>query len=99
MLTLKQFRKKYKITQKGLAQLVGTTPATLSKYENGIWHINQHVIDVIKREYDEDIRPMGYRGSGVRKVWTMKPAKTQKQPENDSFGNDFHGGNKDIESD
>ena len=96
MLTLKQFRKKYKITQKDLARLVGTTPSTLSKYENGIWHISQHVIDVIKREYGEDIRPVGYRGSGVKRVWTKKPAKTRKQPEEDSFGNAFHGGNEDT---
>ncbi|MBR1708733.1 MAG: helix-turn-helix transcriptional regulator [Clostridia bacterium] len=32
MLTLKQFRQKYKMTQKQLAEFLGTTPTTLSKY-------------------------------------------------------------------
>ena len=58
MLTLKQFRKKYKITQKELAQKIGCTSKTLSMYENGKWVINQHVFDRIKEEYGEDIRPL-----------------------------------------
>ena len=62
MLTLKQFRRKYKLTQKELAQVLGVTPATLSKYENGEWHINQAVIDKIEAEYGEAIRPSVIRG-------------------------------------
>ena len=63
MLTLKQFRNKYKITQKDLAAKVGVTPTTLSKYERGEWMINQAVIDRIKAEYGEDIRPLARRNS------------------------------------
>ena len=62
MLTLKQFRNKYKLTQKELAQKVGVTPTTLSKYENGEWHINQAVIDKIEEKYGEAIRSVQHRG-------------------------------------
>ena len=65
MLTLKQFRNKYKITQKDLAAKVGVTPTTLSKYERGEWMINQAVIDRIKAEYGEDIRPLARRNSSL----------------------------------
>lgn len=69
MLTLKQFRNKYKLTQKELAQKVDVTPTTLSKYENGEWHINQTVIDKIEAEYGETIRPVQHRGMKKKKVW------------------------------
>ena len=71
MITLKQFRNKYKLTQKELAQKLGTTPATLSKYENGIWTINQAVIDQIKAEYGEEIRPLCHRQS-IKAKWVKK---------------------------
>lgn len=57
MLTLKQFRKKYHLSQKELAAILHTTTTTLSHYENGRWHINQSVIDCIKELYGEDIKP------------------------------------------
>ena len=72
MLTLKQFRRKYKLTQKELAQVLGVTPATLSKYENGEWHINQAVIDKIEAEYGELIRPVQHKGMKKKKVWIRK---------------------------
>ena len=71
MLTLKQFRNKYKITQKDLAAKVGVTPTTLSKHERGEWMINQAVIDRIKAEYGEDIRPLARRNSR-QKIWMKK---------------------------
>ena len=71
MLTLKQFRNKYKITQKDLAAKVGVTPTTLSKYERGEWMINQAVIDRIKAEYGEDIRPLARRNIR-QKIWMKK---------------------------
>ena len=71
MLTLKQFRNKCKITQKDLAAKVGVTPTTLSKYERGEWMINQAVIDRIKAEYGEDIRPLARRNSR-QKIWMKK---------------------------
>ena len=70
MLTLKQFRNKYHLTQKELVEKLHTTPTTISKYENGIWVINQSVIDWIKKEYGEDIRPLKTKPS--KKVWTRK---------------------------
>ena len=57
-LTLKQFRLKYKLSQKALAELIGTTPRSLSMYESGRWVINQYVIDRIKELYGENIRPL-----------------------------------------
>ena len=57
-LTLKQFRLKYKLSQKALAELLGTTARTLSMYESGRWVINQYVIDKIKELYGESIRPL-----------------------------------------
>ena len=74
MLTLKQFRSRYGITQKELAEKVGVTPTTLSKYENGEWTINQYVIDKVKELYNVDIRPLR-RMNGTkkpRKVWMKK---------------------------
>ena len=68
MLTLKQFRDRYNITQKELARQVGVTPTTLSKYEHGEWLINQAVIDKIKELYGVDIRPLKSR----KKVWVRK---------------------------
>ena len=73
MLTLKQFRRKHNLTQKKLADKVGVTPATLSRYENGEWHINQAVIDKIEAEYGEAIRPVRHKGMKKKKVW-MKSA-------------------------
>ena len=70
MFTLKQFRLKYKLTQKELAQKIGTTPTTISMYENGKWVINQYVIDKIKEEYGEDIRPV--KSKPVKKVWMKR---------------------------
>ena len=58
MLTLKQFRAKYKLTQKELAKSIGTTPTTIFMYENGKWVISQRVIDWAKAEYVENIRPL-----------------------------------------
>ena len=72
MLTLKQFRNKYKLTQKELAQVLGVTSATLSKYENGEWHINQAVIDKIEAEYGEAIRPVRHKGMKKKKVWMKR---------------------------
>ena len=71
MITLKQFRKKYNLTQKELAQKLGATPTTLSKYENGYWIINQVFFDRIKEEYGENIRPVQPRSSG-KKVWIKR---------------------------
>lgn len=68
MLTLKQFRDRYNITQKELARQVGVTPTTLSNYEHGEWLINQAVIDKIKKLYGVDIRPLKSR----KKVWERK---------------------------
>ena len=68
MLTLKQFRARYHITQKELALQVGVTPATMSKYERGEWIINQAVIDKIKELYGVDIRPLKTR----KKIWRRK---------------------------
>ena len=72
MLTLKQFRNKYKLTQKELAQILEITPTTLSKYENGEWHINQSVIDKIQAEYGEAIRLVQHRGMKKKKVWMKR---------------------------
>ena len=77
MLTLKQFRQKYNLTQKELAAKLHTTVTTLSKYENGEWIINQAVIERIKEEYGEDIRPRQRRSSG-KKVWMKRPEKQEK---------------------
>ena len=72
---LKQFRTKYHLTQKELAQILGTTPTTLSHYENGRWHLDQSVIDTIKERYGETIRPVAHatpvrhRSPKQTKVW------------------------------
>ena len=39
-MTLKQFRSRTGMTQKGLAQMMGITPLTLSRYEKGEWMLN-----------------------------------------------------------
>ena len=76
MLTLKQFRNKYKLTQKELASILGITPTTLSKYEHGEWRLNQCVIDLIKEQYGEDIRPLlhktGSAANIARKQWVYR---------------------------
>ena len=70
MLTLKQFRTKYNITQRDLATQVGVTPATLSKYEHGEWLINQTVIDKILELYGVEIRPV--KRKRPKKIWMKK---------------------------
>ena len=72
MLTLRQFRRKYNLTQKELAERIGITPSTLSKYENGEWHINRAVIDKIEAEYGEAIRPVRHKGMKKKKVWMKR---------------------------
>lgn len=57
-MTLKQFRSRTGLTQKELAQIVGVTPLTLSRYEKGEWTLNQHVIDRIREVFGIDIRPL-----------------------------------------
>jgi len=76
MITLKQFRNKYKLTQKQLAAIIGTTPATLSKYENGYWTINQAVIDKIAELYGEQIRPVKHKSQ--KRVWAPKGGKRRE---------------------
>lgn len=73
MLTLKQFRLKYKFSQNALAKRLGTTPRTLNMYETGQWTINQVIIDKIKEEFGEDIRPL------VGKQWISVPRKKLNQ--------------------
>lgn len=58
MLTIKQFRNKYHMTLRQLAEEVGTTPTTISKYEKGEWMLNQAVIDTIREKYGKEIRPL-----------------------------------------
>ncbi len=70
MLSLKQFRNKYHLSQRALASILGTTPTTLSKYETGEWVINQMFIDKIKEMYGEEIRPLKPRI--LPKVWVKK---------------------------
>ena len=70
MLTLKQFRNKYHLSQRALAEILGTTPTTLSKYETGQWMINHIIIDKIKELYHEDIRPL--KPKTLPKVWIKK---------------------------
>jgi len=70
MLSLKQFRNKYHLSQHALAEILGTTPTTLSKYETGQWVINQMVIDKIRELYGEDIRPL--KPKTPPKVWMKK---------------------------
>ena len=74
MASLKQFRKKHGLTQNELAQKVGTTPTTISKYEKGEWRMNQAVIDAIKAEYGEDVSAVQRRTHAVKKAWVKKNA-------------------------
>ena len=53
MLTLKQFRAKYKLTQKELAKSIGTTPTTIFMYETEE--------QTGKKGVDEEIRRMRQR--------------------------------------
>lgn len=57
MLTLKEFRKKYHLTQAALAKEIGTTPHTISMYENNRWVMNEFVAEYIKEKYGEKIKP------------------------------------------
>lgn len=70
-MTLKEFRKKYNLTQKELAEKIGITPTTISMYENGKWIMNQAVIDRIKEEYGEYIQPVRSR-SKKKRVWRIR---------------------------
>ena len=70
MLSLRQFRNKYCLSQRALASILGTTPTTISKYETGQWVMNQAVIDKIKQLYGEDIRPL--KPKLPPKVWMKK---------------------------
>ena len=54
-MTLKQFRSRTGLTQKELAQTVGITQQTLSRYEKGEWTLNQSVINRIKELYGTDM--------------------------------------------
>lgn len=67
-MTLKQFRSKTGMTQKGLAQIVGVTPLTLSRYEKGEWMLNQSVINKIRELYGVDIRPL----KSHQKIWQKR---------------------------
>ena len=60
-MTLKQFHMRSGLTQKELAQMIGVTPQTLSKYEKGEWTLNQIVIDRIRELYGVEIRPLKNR--------------------------------------
>ena len=72
MMTLKQFRSRRKITQKELANAVGITPTTLSKYENGEWLINQVVIDRIRELYGVEIRPLLRTTKRAKRTWQKR---------------------------
>ena len=82
MLSLKQFRNKYKLTLKALAAEIGVTPTTLSKYEKGEWFINQYVIDYIEKNYGEQIKPIRHKPMKKKKIWMPKDAKSSvvKEP-------------------
>ena len=67
-MTLKQFRSRNGMTQKELAQIVGVTPLTLSRYEKGEWVLNQHVIDRIRELYGIEIRPL----KSYKKTWQLR---------------------------
>ena len=69
-LTLKQFRRKYHLTQRDLAEKIGTTTTTISKYETGQWVMNQVLIDRIFEEYGEVIRPL--LRTIKKKIWQLK---------------------------
>ena len=79
MLTIKQLRIKYKLTQKELAERIGVSATTISMYENGRWHLNQYLIDRIKVEFGEDIRP-------VKKKATARGKRKKKNTENTASG-------------
>ena len=72
MLTIKQLRIKYKLTQKELAEKVGVSTTTISMYENGRWHLNQYLIDRIKAEFGEDIRPVKKKATKKKKATWQK---------------------------
>ena len=69
-ITLKQFRRKYHLTQRDLAEKIGTTTTTISKYETGQWVMNQVLIDRIFEEYGEVIRPL--LRTIKKKIWQLK---------------------------
>ena len=70
MLSLKQFRKKHNLSQKALAQILGTTPTAISKNETGKWAINPYGITKIHELYGEEIRPI--RLKRPPKVWMKR---------------------------
>ena len=67
-MTLKQFRSRTGLTQKELAQIVGVTSLTLSRYEKGEWMLNQSVINKIRELYGFDIRPL----KSHQKTWQKR---------------------------
>ena len=67
-MTLKQFRSRAGLTQKELAQIVGVTPLTLSRYEKGEWTLNQSVIDRIREQFGVEIRPL----KSHQKTWQKR---------------------------
>ncbi len=67
-ITLKQFRRKNHLTQRDLAEKIGTTTTTISKYETGQWVMNQVLIDRIFEEYGEVIRPV-LHAVKKKKIW------------------------------
>ena len=67
-MTLKQFRSRAGMTQKELAQMIGVTPLTLSRYEKGEWMLNQYVIDRIRELYGVEIRPL----KSYQKTWQKR---------------------------
>ena len=67
-MTLKQFRSRAGLSQKEMAQIVGVTPLTLSRYEKGEWTLNQSVINKIRELYGVDIRPL----KSHQKIWQKR---------------------------
>ena len=57
------------MTRKELADLAGTTPATISKYESGHWQVNQAVIDRIREQSGVEIRLRVTCDPGPKKRW------------------------------
>ena len=65
---LREMRALLGLTQKELAQIVGVTSLTLSRYEKGEWTLNQSVINKIRELYGFDIRPL----KSHQKTWQKR---------------------------